>query len=638
MPQQDRPDQKFEGFSVDVTRKVLVRGGEIVDLPPKAVEMLIVLLRNRGKVVTKQELLDSVWGDTFVEESVLSNNVYMLRKAIGQIEPGRQLIRTIPRRGYKFEDSFDGPSSEFVLEHHVFEQTLIEDVSRTEPAEESVRLAAPSKRYWLNYKGLAAAMLVVVALAGAAVWRWDRTPSRPPMDKISSVAVLPIGFLGGEDQDALGMRLTDTLITKLGKVESLVVRPTTSVAYLANVDVEPVDIGRTLKVDTVLLGNAQRENDKIRLTLRLISTADGSQIWSEQFDGDGGRLLAFQDVVGGRLFQAFHLDDSQAEKANRRTTSSDSAFEEFTRGRYFWNKRTPADLKKAIHAFEAAVAIDPNYADAHAYLGDSHVMLWDYGYDTAEENVKLAALHAERAIALEPNSPDAYVTLSVTHGTFHHDWKKAEASLTKALELAPNSASAHHRYGVLLMRLRRFDEAETQLAMAKSLDPSSPGINMNYGVVALFSNRLDEARMRLERTVELDQNFSAPRWYLARTMRMQGKMDEALTSYASAMRADGDTSTASLIDGSNGVSDNDERFRQWSDSWDSQIGQNGINEHDLAMLAAYRGDREGAIKWLGRSVDANHPWTSMIAAEPEFDFIREDPRFKAILARLDLPA
>ena len=121
-------DARSNGFSLDVNRKVLSRGGQMVPLPPKAVEMLIVLLRNRGKVVTKQELLDAVWGDTFVEESVLSNNVYLLRRSLGEYAPGKELIKTIPRRGYRFED-FEDPNNDFVLEHHVFEQTLIEDVT-----------------------------------------------------------------------------------------------------------------------------------------------------------------------------------------------------------------------------------------------------------------------------------------------------------------------------------------------------------------------------------------------------------------------------------------------------------------------------------------------------------------------------
>jgi DNA-binding winged helix-turn-helix (wHTH) protein/TolB-like protein len=624
----------FGKFRLDTANKILRHNGEIVSLPLKSVELLCLLVENRDEVVNKQEIFDRVWQDSFVEESVLTQNIYKLRKTFEQLGE-KDVIKNVSGRGYIF--SF-GNENTLTIERELYEEI---EIIETEALPEKQVLALPSKQTDPKFKifGFAIAVTLLITSAVFGYWFWNKKTNKTSVSDISSLAVLPLkSFDEKAVDDNLGLRLMDSIITKLGKIDSISVRPTSSTMKFLKSEETSLEIGKRLLVDAILEGSIQREEHKIRVTLQLVSVKNGEQIWSEQFDGEADKLLDLQNTVSAKLLDKLNLPlstEQQTEFAKRPTTNSE-AYEEYLKGRYFWNKRTKESLKSAIASFEKAIKLDANFADAYVGLADSYYLLFDYSYDTSPKNVEIAKENLNKAIQLNPNLSEAYTTLGLIQTTFDWNWKAAEQSLKRAKELSPNSPNAHHRMGVLLSKLRRFAEAESEMRKAKEFDPTSTAINMNLGFVLMQSKKNEEAIEQLQKTIDLDPNFVSPKWYLARTYWQIGNKTKSLGEYEKAIELSGDKELAKRLKNDIVASGETIAIKNWVTEWEKQYAQNGTDEHSIAVLYAYLQNRDVTLKWLEKSVAAHHPWATWINAEPEFNFIRDEPRFKVLLKKMNL--
>ncbi len=629
--------REFAGFRLDVEKRLLWHASTLLDVPPRAIDVLCVLTESPGEVVTKESLFAAVWQDSFVEDSNLTHQIYELRKVFREMGSAGDLIQTVPRRGYRFtgeiSEAFDG-GAEILMERTVVSKALITEISGLDTDPRHLSLP-PGPSFLRRYAAAISAILLLLLVgAGFAIWQYRSDSRTIRLADVRSIAVLPITSLGGDRDESLEMRLTDSLITKLAALRQITVRPTSSVSRISG-DLDPIEAGRKLEVDAVLTGRTQAENGRVRLNLQMISVATGEQIWAAQLDGETTQMLAFQDAVADRMLASLDLPADQAAAFERQPTASSEAFEEFTKGRYFWNKRTGESLRLAIASFENAVRLDPKFADAYVGLADSYFLLVDYSYDVSEQNVRNANDNLDKALAIDPNLPDAYVTRGLIQTTHDWNWAAAETSFLKATDLAPRSSNARHRYALLLTKLGRFAEAESQIVEARRLDPTSPGINMNLGAVYFFAARYPEAAAQLRKAIDLDPSFSSPRWYLARCLWRQGEQRAALEEYARASRAVGFTASAELIEKEIG-SKPDDVIRKMIPIWKDRIGPQGISAHDIAKLYASIGDRSTAIDWLVRAKAERHPWVTFIGVEPEFTQLRDDPRFIALLKEMAL--
>jgi DNA-binding winged helix-turn-helix (wHTH) protein/TolB-like protein/Tfp pilus assembly protein PilF len=624
----------FGKFRLDNANKILRYNGEIVSLPLKSVELLCLLVENRSEVVTKQKIFDRVWQNSFVEDSVLTQNIYQLRKTFEELGE-KDLIKTVPRRGYIF--SFENDTT-FTIEREIYEEI---EITETETLPEKQVLVLPPKQTDSKFKifGLAIAVLFLITSAVFGYWFLNKKADKTTVYEIKSIAVLPLkSFDEKAVDDNLRLRMMDSLITKLGKIETISVRPTSSTMKFLKSDESSTEIGKRLLVDSVLEGSIQREQNKIRVTLQLVSIKNGEQIWSEQFDGEADKLLDLQNAVSAKLLTALNVtlsNEQQTDFAKRPTTNSE-AYEEYLKGRYFWNKRTPEGLQSAIISFEKAIKLDANFADAYVGLADSHYLLFDYSYDTSTKNVELAKKNLNIAIQLNPNLSEAYTTLGLIQTTFDWNWKAAEESLRKAKEIAANSPNAHHRLGTLLCKLRRFSEGEAEIRRAKELDPTSTAINMNLGFVLMQAKKNEEAIEQLRKTLDLDSTFVSPRWYLARTYWLSGNRSESLAEYVKTIDLSGDKDLAKNLESDIKLFGETTAIKNWAKAWENQAVQNKMDDHSIAVLYAFLNNRDETLKWLEKSVSAHHPWATGINAEPEFDFIRDEPRFNALLEKMNL--
>ncbi|MFT3745744.1 MAG: winged helix-turn-helix domain-containing protein [Pyrinomonadaceae bacterium] len=623
--------REFGNFRLDAAQNLLFFLDSPIDLPLREIDLLCALTERPGEVVSKQELMEKVWKDAFVEESNISRHVYLLRKLFADLGVERELIQTVPRRGYRFTGEVYVNSSDLVIERHLVEETIIEEIPVAE-GRSARRL--PRSKNQLAFVGLVA-ILLAVGVVGFSVWRNGSAFSSSKLSDLRSIAVLPLkSFSTAQTDEDMSLRITDALITKIAsRTTDLSVRPTRAILPFASSVADPVSVGKDLEVDAVVDGRVQQEGDRLRITLQLLSVKTGEQLWSQQFDGMANGILDLQDAISSQLL--VKLERLGKTGNTKRPTASDEAYEHYLRGRFSWNKRTRQSLQNAIAEFEQSIKDDDEFAEAFVGLADSYYLLYDYGYDTSTKNVDAARENVRRAIELNPDLADAHAILGLISTSFDWNWKEAENELRKAKDLDPNSANAHHRLGVLLTKQRRFSEAEVEMRRAKELDPTSPAIITNLAQVFMGSHRFDEAIDQFQKALSLDPNFSPAIWYLGRCYWSKGEIQEYVQYSARALETEGDRDLAKRLRQTSDAMGDVATLKMLAMGWEKSLGK-GVNEHDIAILYAILGDRTATLDWLERLVSTHHPWATWINAEPEFDGVRDELRFRALLKKMNL--
>src|SRR5688572_25739247 len=399
--------REFGKFRLDTQRKLLWHDGEPLPLPLKELELLCVLAERCGELVTKDELLETVWAGSFVEESNLSRHIYLLRKALDGANSGEKYIETVPRRGYRFtapvrEDPAE--NHELIYTRHTRSQTLIEESIETDappftvasssvldvtPETSPVRVAVMRNARSIRQLGKLVRWpfvlttlfsITVVAVVASAVLYSGLSKSTKPADPraavaaIRSIAVLPPRSLnGGDDSLPLSLGLADALITRLGSVQRLSVRPTSSVVRYVEGDHDAQNVGRSLGVDAILEGTLQQDGNGIRVTWRLIDVASGTQLWSGHFNEKNGDIFQLQDAVSNEVGEALFPNLSSNDRALlvKRQTTNSAAYVQYLKGNYFWSKRASA-VEKSLTYYRKAIDLDPNFAQAYAGLAAVH--------------------------------------------------------------------------------------------------------------------------------------------------------------------------------------------------------------------------------------------------------------------------
>jgi len=626
----------FDVFKIDVGKNVLWVDDEPVDLPIKAIELLAVLIEEHGEVVSKGTLLDEVWEDSFVEESVLTQNVYLLRKVFEKHGASKDLIQTIPRRGYRFTGELKkkGDKRDIFLdiEHLAPQDSPVEKSDKEEI--QNGRNTQPTSSESTNKK--LKTIFSVAALSLLAVFGfWWLSNSSNTESAINTVAVLPLKDLTESDgTKSLSLGLTDNLINRLGSLNRFVVRPLSSVEDYGSNEKDAVEFGKKLKVDAVLDGTIQQIDNRLRINVRLIRIQDGAQVWEGKFGESETDLLKLQDTISDQVAKSLvsRLTKDESEKLKANPTQNAEAYEAFLKGRYFWTKRTEADLRKAIVYYKKAIGLDKNFAEAYVGLADSQYLLFDYNWDRSPEHPKEAKENLLRALSIKPKLANALVTLGYIRTTFDWDWEQAEISFKRALEIEPNSSQAAHRYGVLLIRLRRFSEARELLAKAREIDPLSVSVNMNYGVSFFFDGKHDRGEKYFKETLEIDPKFTPARWYLARLYWKRGKYDEAVKEFVKALEDGGDAEIARKIKEKQG--EPIEKMAVLYDEWRKKFDDNLTDAQNMAFSSSFLGDEEKTLSWLEKSVENRDAWAAWFYSQPEFEFVRDNPRFKRLMEKM----
>jgi len=497
---------EFGPYRLDASARVLLREGAVVPLTPKALEILAVLVKHRGELVTKEELLKAVWPDTFVEEGSLTQNISILRKALGPDAEGHPYIETMAKRGYRFAA-----------------QVRVAESDPGKPA----AATAPTRRRRL---GVVAALVVLAAAGGAAfyVWLGART------SRVRSLAVLPLeNHSGDPTQEYFVDGLTEALIGDLAKIRALrVVSRTSAMHYKKTTKLAP-EIARELKVDALLEGSVVRAGDRVQVRVQLIRGSTDEHLWAETYEREVRDIPRLQSEVALAVASQIRAQLSPEERAQlsgRRPVNRD-AFEAYLRGRYSFNERTPAAIQAAIQHFRAAMHADPAYAPAYAGLADCHNQLGTLiiGEGPPSETRAIATAAARKALEIDAGLAEAHAALAYTD-LYNWNWARAEQGFRRAIELNPSYASAHLWYAHFLAARRRFNEALQEVYTARELDPLSPIIATQVGWIYYLMGRREETIRECKKVLESYPEYLWAHWLLGMAYTMESRHDQAVAT------------------------------------------------------------------------------------------------------------
>ncbi len=572
---------RFDSFVVDVEERVLLRDGRVIPLTPKVFETLLLLVKNQGSIVTKQTILETLWPDVFVEESNVTFNITMLRKALGDTKENPVYIETLPRRGYRF---------------------------KTE---------------------------VRAILEG--------TPEKH-LPEIRSLAVLPMANLSGDPaQGYFADGMTETLIAGLAKVGAFRVISRTSVMQYKGVHKPLSEIARELNVDAIVEGSVQRSGERVQITVQLIHAPTDRHLWSETYDRDLSDVLTLQNEIARAVTQKIQIRLTPEEEMRlaRALPINRVAFDYFLRGRFHLNRQIKANNETAIEMFDRAVAMDPNFAAAWAELAQACV--WRFFLFTPDEKQweEKAFVAVEKALFLEPDLAEAHLArgrlLWTPSNHFPHD--KVIQEYRRALALNPNLDEAQNQLALVYEHIGLFDEALHELEKAVAINPSNTLARYHIGETLLFQCKYEQA-LTLFHDLPREVNPALVGYqepiallHLGRTQDAAAMLEQSLKDYPEDCGGLF-TGAQALIAALAGDENTAERKIRSAVEKGKGFGHFHHTAYNIACTYSLMNKSDQAIKWLQAAADDGFRCYPLFEGDPFLDLLRKDSRFTTLMMRL----
>jgi DNA-binding winged helix-turn-helix (wHTH) protein/TolB-like protein len=623
-PEDCRPVFEFGPFRLDPAARELLRDGEPVRLTPRVFDTLTFLVEHRTRVLSKEELLASLWRGLIVEENNLWQAVSKLRHALGETPGENRYISTVPGYGYRFVAPV-----RFVEANDPPDQP-----STSQPASASAKsLSWRRPGPWWVLAGVAV-VAIVFALASPRL----HTPTEQmdvPAASPRTLAVLPFKPLGENRDPALELGVADSLIIKLAAVGALSVRPLSAVRSFQDPSTDPVTAGRQLRVEAVLDGHVQWVEDRIRVSVRLLRVADGRQLWADAFDEELTGIFAVQEAISTRVVAALalHLDETTLHRLTRRSTASADAYEHYLRGRFHLSLAQP---QQAIAMFEQAIDLDPAYAAAHAGLADILSRLPIATDVASHEPMERARTLARRALELDPELAGAHAALGWI-GFYHDwDWPLSEAHFRRALALDATDFSARLGYAHLLSNTGRSAEALQQVDLALAADPQSPLAGTLKSQFLFHGGHLAEATEQLDAVMKAGPSFWIAHVMLGQLRLNEGRLADAVAAFDSAAQA-GQTWMPRALAAYARARAGDEQLARAMLAPGAAPRDPPVPPYVLAIVHLGLENRAAALAALERGYDERDARMVFIAVAPVWNPLRNEPAFASLLGRMNLP-
>ncbi|HJT65451.1 MAG TPA: tetratricopeptide repeat protein [Pyrinomonadaceae bacterium] len=612
--------------------RVLLREGELVPLTPKVFDILLVLVQSSGQVVAKDDLMKRVWPNTFVEEGNLTQNISLLRKALGETPGGAQFIETVPRRGYRFVAETSEPNGRsertdtngrlgsVASTPSLSSSPEIDPVvSAQVPPPASVRRRTPAF--------VVAAALVVFGIIGLMYF----TSKAGNTTAIQSIAVLPfVDESADPDAEYINDKIAESLINSLSKLPQLRVVPRSVVAGYKGKDIDPRKIGAELNVRAVVTGRMRRHGDIISIQADLIDLENVAQLWGQHYDHKVSDALLVQDDISRDIFENLRLKLNVEEKKQL------EAYRLYMKGRNAWNKRTGDALQEAIGFFNQAIEIDTNNSAAYAGLADCYNMLVVYGRLQPKEGFPKAKEAAAKALEIDESSAEAHTSMAFIK--FRWDWDRAETEreFQSAIKLKPAYAPAHQWYSSYLVAVERFDEAIAEAKRTEELEPLSFVASSHLGWIYYLSGHNDEAIEQCRKILELDPSSFPARRYLGLAYEAKGMYPEAISEFQTGVKLSGSPLMLALLGHAYAVAGKKAEAQQVLNDLQQLPPQRYVSPYTVAAIYAGLGDQEQAFKWLDRAVEERDIWLMNLKVDPVFAKLHSQRSFTDTLARIRL--
>src|SRR5215467_1159370 len=593
---------RFGAFTLDARTGELSHDGHRIPLRDQSVQLLLTLLEHPSELLTREELARRLWGtDTFVDfDRGLNKVVNHLREALSDSVEQPRFIETLPRKGYRF----------------ITPVTVAGDETHDVARENKTR--SMSFRRWLSVSELSAVVVgIVVGVGVGEVRKWIVGRSAAP--RISALAVMPLENLSRDpDQQYFADGLTDALITDLVKTGTVRVASRTSVTRYRGTKKSLKEIGRELNVDAVVEGTVTHSGKRVRITAQLIQVSTDMHLWADAYERDASEILDLQRALANDIARRINVFVKPLDRVPR---VNPVAYGLYLKGRYAFYEYTSRGWQQAVEHFNRAIENDPAFAPAYSGLADTYLVAGAYGSLPTEEALTRGKAAASKALALDGALASAHYALATAHAWYDWDWDGAEREFRRGLALNPNDALGRNWYGGYLSLLGRHDEAIAEHERARQLDPSSLIVNANLTRALYWARRYDAAIAQARRTLELDPEFGVALFWLEGTLRHKGLFNEAVALRQSVSDAEQAAAIARTFQRSG--------FRALLRQCGEKYFKNGLLE-TAARCYAQIDERDTAIALLEDCSRRHCSDLVSLNVEPDFDGLRDDPRFKAL--------
>jgi TolB-like protein/DNA-binding winged helix-turn-helix (wHTH) protein/Tfp pilus assembly protein PilF len=621
-----------EDCELDPISYELRRSGRVLKLERIPTEILLFLVEQRGKLVSREQIVDQIWGKgVFLDtDNSINGAIRKIRQVLKDDPEQPRFIQTVTGKGYRF---------------------IAPVVARNEPGLSTVPLSVPlrgiqTKKSTSSKWRVAVGIAVLLVVAGSvAYFRWSRSLRRPPLPGGRVLlAVLPFENLTGDArQDYASDGLTEEMISQLGDLDPqrLGVIARTSVMFYKH-NPKPLDqVGRELGVQYVLEGSVRRDSDRVRISAQLIQIKDQTHVWARQYDRELKDLLAVQAEIAEEIAGEIQLALGGQHKlsATHRTVSASTSYEAYDlylKGLYFWNKRTGEGFHQAADYFQQALAKDPNYARAYAGLADTFGLMSTWTGSPPNEFMPKARAAAMKALELDEGLAEAHTALAFVAEGYDHDWQTADKEFRQAIDLDPGYATAHQWYAEYLSWMGRFDEALSESEQARKLDPLSLIIASDRGAVLYRARQYDRAIAQFRAVLDMDPHFAHPHGYLLISYIRAGRFTDALDEinrYTRPLSHAWAAAEEAIVYGEWGRTAEAEQALAKFEKYAQKSPPD-----PYARLPVYigTGQKDQAMALLQKAFAERSPLISNLKTDPAYDPLRSDQRFQDLLRRVGL--
>jgi DNA-binding winged helix-turn-helix (wHTH) protein/TolB-like protein/Tfp pilus assembly protein PilF len=655
----------FGIFRLDPVNRELLKDGEHIALTQKSFEILYFLIKNRGKMLKKDEILHVVWTESYVEEANLAQHIYMIRKVLKDNGDKTNYIETIPKYGYRFvgevKESFAAPEqSSDIRSANGFQPPTdvihnngangFSNGNGHRPEKKPAEMSAapdedqveqiPARHSHLFSNIIFAGVFGLIILAFVFSAYISMPAKQTDISSIRSISILPFKQIGGNKDEKLGLGVADTLISRLSNQNKISILPTATIADITEEDADNLtEIGERLDVDAILTGTIQKDREAVRVNVQLISVRDGTPLWTDKFDAKFSDIFSLQDKVSEQLARklSIELKDSPRFDPNDRYAKSREAAQEYTLGLSYWNNRSSDNLPKAIGHFEKAVAKDDKFADAYAHLADAYSLVAYYrlvNIMPSEQAAGKARELAKKALTLNSGLSEAYTALAMV--AVYEDKKDEAIKLYRqAINLKPANATAHSRLAWLLTTQDNLDEAIKEMRLAQKADPQSPMINANLASLLRLNRQTDEALDYCRKAIEIDPSKVLAKVILAEIYEQKGLFDKSIEELKSVPKNAPEEKTAKLLLSRVYAKKGEktEARKILLDVTEEKSEPAEISSYEVATVYTHLGEKAEAVEKLKKSKEDSLMYFLHLKYDYNIDPLRNTPEYSKILSQ-----
>ena len=546
-----------------------------------------------------------VWPNTFVEEGNLTQNVSLLRKALGESSNGIQFIETVPRRGYRFVAPVIETNGDLLHTHKTLQLPPTLDVQsdsngssgRFELNRTEFHPVNLLSRLKSRVSTVAFTLLAVLLAIGGMTYLSGRGKARAGAS-IESIAILPfVDDSPDADVEYLDDEIAESLVNSLSRLPKLRVIPRSVMLAYKGQNADPRKVARDLNVRAVVTGRVHRHGDTISIQADLIDVDNVAQIWGQHYDRRLADILLVQEEISRDIFENLRL------KLNVEEQKQLEAYRLYLKGRNAWNKRTEEGLQQGIDFFQQAINTDANYAPAYAGLADCYNMLVVYGVRQPNDGFPKAQEAAIKALEIDETLAEAHTSLAFTKFRWDRDRIEAEREFQLAIKYKPGYAPAHQWYSSYLVALERFDEAIAQAKQTQELEPLSFIASSHLGWILYLSGQNDRAIEQCTRILELDPNFFPALRYLGLAYEQKGQYQKAIAQFQKGVQLSGSPLMLALLGHAYAASGKTVEARQILAELHELQTRRYVSPYTVAAIYTGLGDKDQAFKWLEKAFE-----------------------------------